>query len=73
MKLLTALTLMGSVDSIEQQIATAELAVKEGCEPISVAIPLEQFPCEIKEGETFKIVMLTKDSEPVIVCSKKGE
>ena len=53
MKLLTALTLMGSVDSIEQQIATAELAVKE--------------------GETFKIVMLTKDSEPVIVCSKKGE
>ena len=71
MKLLAAFILIGTVDSIEKQFVSVDVAVKNGCDPVVFDIPLELFPCEIKEGDKFRIIKLTEYSEPVIICNEK--
>jgi len=61
----------GIVDSTDQFFASVEIESKLGCPPILMELPLTLFLCEIKEGDNFKIIMLTPESEPVIICSNE--
>ena len=73
-KLLTVFVLTGIVDSTDQFFASVELSVQPDCEPAAAVLPLSAFPCDISEGDSFHILKLTEDSEPVIVCGEfEGE
>jgi len=54
MKTLIALFLMGTIDSIENDQARVEL-VDINYQIISKVVPLDAFPCFVKEGDMFYI------------------
>tara|TARA_R110001583_G_scaffold12612_4_gene55794 strand:- start:1095 stop:1334 length:240 start_codon:yes stop_codon:yes gene_type:complete len=68
MKLLTVLFLNGTVDAVVKQSVTVELEAMADCEPIIQVMPLDSFPCDIREGDAFHLLKLDEDSEPVVVC-----
>lgn len=69
MKILTTFVLTGIVDSTDQFFASVEINLNPPVAEASAAIlPLHAFPCEIKEGDTFYILKLTEQSDPVIIC-----
>lgn len=72
MKLLTTFVLIGTVDSKDEFFATVEINMNPATEQIGQAVmPLGAFPCQVKEGDNFYILKLTKDSLPVIICKDK--
>ena len=75
MKLLTTFLLIGTVDSKDQFFATVEINMNPATNQSGHAVmPLTAFPCEIKEGDTFYILKLTEDTDPVIICKEpQGE
>ncbi len=74
MTLLTTFLLVGTVDSKDDFFATVEVNLNPPLEKASMAImPISAFPCEIKEGDSFYILKLTKESLPVIICKDKEE
>jgi len=74
MKLLTTFVLIGTVDSMDDFLATVEINMNPATEkPGYAVIPITAFPCEIKEGDNFYILKLTKDSTPVIMCKEPEE
>ena len=74
MKLLTTFVLIGTVDSMDDFLATVEINMNPATEkPGYAVIPITAFPCEIKEGDNFYILKLTKDSIPVIMCKEYEE
>ena len=71
--ILTTFVLTGIVDSTDQFFASVEINLNPPLAESSVAvIPLHAFPCEIKEGDSFYVVKLTEDSEPVIICGEQN-
>jgi|TARA_R110000787_G_scaffold216691_2_gene325721 hypothetical protein len=75
MKLLTTFVLIGTIDSTDDFLATVELNMNPSTNQVGHAVlPLTAFPCKIKEGDTFYILKLTKESIPVIICKEiEGE
>tara|TARA_R110002012_G_scaffold310688_1_gene519109 strand:+ start:73 stop:321 length:249 start_codon:yes stop_codon:yes gene_type:complete len=74
MKLLTTFVLIGTVDSMDDFLATVEINMNPATEQPGYAVmPLTAFPCEIKEGDNFYILKLTKESVPVIICKDELE
>ena len=75
MKLLTTFLLIGTVDSKDEFFATVEINMNPATNQAGHAVmPIAAFPCEIKEGDTFYILKLTEEDEPVIVCGEfEGE
>jgi len=74
MKLLTTFVLIGTVDSMDDFLATVEINLNPATEkPGYAVIPITAFPCEIREGDNFYILKLTKDSIPVIMCEESKE
>jgi len=74
MKLLTTFVLIGTVDSTDDFMATVEINMNPATEQVGYAVmPLTAFPCEIKEGDNFYILKLTKEAIPVIMCKDKDE
>jgi hypothetical protein len=74
MKLLTTFVLIGTVDSKDDFFATVEINMNPATEQVGHAImPLGAFPCQVKEGDNFYILKLTKDSLPVIICEETKE
>ena len=71
--ILTTFVLTGIVDSTDQLFASVEINLNPPLAESSVAvIPLHAFPCEIKEGDSFYVVKLTEDTEPVIICGEQN-
>ncbi|MEK9695700.1 MAG: hypothetical protein VW270_08035 [Candidatus Poseidoniales archaeon] len=69
MKLLTTFLLIGTVDKTDQFFATVEINMNPATMNIGHAVmPLTAFPCPVAEGDTFYILKLTTDSDPVIIC-----
>ena len=55
-------------------LATVEINMNPATEQPGYAVmPLTAFPCEIKEGDNFYILKLTKESVPVIICKDELE
>ena len=74
MKLLTTFVLIGTIDSTDDFLASVEINMNPNTHQIGHAVmPLTAFPCEIKEGDTFYILKLTKESIPVIICKEIEE
>jgi len=74
MRLLTTFVLIGTVDSMDDFLATVEINMNPATEKPGYAVmPLTAFPCEIKEGDDFYILKLTEESIPVIICKDKLE
>lgn len=72
MKLLTTFVLVGTIDSVDALFATVEISTNPPQEQMSLSvIPVNTFPCEIKEGDNFYILKLTADADSVIICNKK--
>ena len=71
MKLLATFVLTGVVDSTDQFFASVEINTNPPLAEASLAVlPLHAFPCQIKEGDKFYILKLTKDNDPVIICGE---
>ncbi len=71
MKLLTTFLLIGTVDSKDDFFATVEINMNPATNQAGHAVmPIAAFPCEIKEGDTFYILKLTEDTDPVIICKQ---
>jgi hypothetical protein len=71
MKALATFVLIGTVDSTDQFFASVEVNLNPPLAESSMAvIPLHAFPCEISEGDSFYILKLTKESDPVIICGE---
>mgnify|MGYP003123164089 CR=1 FL=1 len=74
MKLLTTFVLIGTVDSMDDFLATVEINMNPATKQVGRAVmPISAFPCEIKEGDKFYILKLTEDSIPVIMCKESEE
>ena len=64
--------LTGTVDSTDQFFASVEINSNPPLAEAALAvIPLHAFPCEIKEGDSFFILKLTAEPDPVIICKDK--
>ena len=71
MKLLTTFLLIGTVDSKDDFFATVEINMNPATNQAGHAVmPITAFPCKIKEGDTFYILKLTEDTDPVIICKE---
>jgi len=71
MKLLTTFLLIGTVDSKDDFFATVEINMNPATNQAGHAVmPITAFPCKIKEGDTFYILKLTEDTDPVIICKQ---
>ena len=71
---LTTFLLIGIVDSKDDFFATVEINLNPATNQAGHAVmPLSAFPCEVKEGDTFYILKLTEDTNPVIICKDKFE
>jgi hypothetical protein len=71
LKLLATFVLTGTVDSTDKFFASVELNLNPPLAQASLAvIPLSAFPCEIREGDSFYVLKLTKETEPVIICGE---
>ena len=69
--ILTSFVLTGIVDSTDQFFASVEVNLVPPLAESSLAvIPLHAFPCDIKEGDSFYILKLTEEKEPVIICGE---
>ena len=74
MKLLTTFVLVGVIDTKDDFFATVDISLNPQTEHSGQAImPLSAFPCQIKEGDTFYILKLTKETLPVILCKQDME
>ena len=74
MKLLTTFVLIGTVDSMDDFLATVEINMNPATEKPGYAVmPITAFPCEIKEGDNFYILKLTPESVPVIICKESED
>ena len=70
-KILTTFLLVGTVDSKDEFFATVEINMNPATKQAGHAVlPVSAFPCEIIEGDTFYILKLTEDTDPVIICKK---
>ena len=73
-KVLTTFLLIGTVDSKDDFFATVEINLNPATnQPGHAVMPLTAFPCEVKEGDTFYILKLTEDTDPVIICNDELE
>jgi len=73
MKVLSTFLLIGVVDSMDESLATVELNMNPPLEESAVAVlPVDAFPCEVKEGDTFYILKLAAGSPPLIICKKES-
>ena len=71
MKLLTTFLLIGTVDSKDEFFATVEINMNPDTNQAGHAVmPIAAFPCKIEEGDTFYILKLTEDTDPVIICKQ---
>ena len=60
MKLLITLTFIGVVDSIDNDIITAEIQIHTGVQKV-MHFPVEIFSCELTEGDFFYVKYIDGD------------
>ena len=72
MKTLATFILVGTIDSHDSQFATVELNMKPATNagPAMAVMPVQAFPCKIKEGDTFYIVKLSEEADAFIICKE---
>ena len=69
MKLAT-FVLIGMVDSFDSQFVTVELNMNPAYNagPAMAVMPVDAFPCDIREGQRFYIVKAEEDKPAEIIC-----
>ena len=72
MKALATFILVGTIDSHDSQFATVELNMNPATNagPAMAVMPVQAFPCKIKEGDTFYIVKLSEEADAFIICKE---
>ena len=71
--ILTAFIFTGIVDSTDHSYASVEIDMRESFgAPSMEVVPLDAFPCEIGEGDSFYIFKLTESAESVIICKESN-
>jgi hypothetical protein len=64
MKLLITLILMGVVDSVDNDIVTAEVQINTRVQKV-LHFPVEMFPCDLTEGDYFYVKYVDGDVEGI--------
>jgi len=65
---LKLLILIGVIDSVDNNLATVELnSLTYGAPEIAV-LPVDAFPCNVREGKVFYIIQDEQSGESTIVC-----
>ena len=69
MKLAT-FVLIGMVDSFDTHFVTVELNMNPAYNagPSIAVMPIDAFPCTVREGMGFYVIKASKDSQAEIVC-----
>ena len=73
--ILKTFVLVGVIDSFDAHFASVELNLNPSVNagPAQAVMPVSAFPCTIREGQTFYVVKVNENTDPVVVCSLEDQ